>query len=177
MLSCHAKKAAGNNCGFAVFPDVLESLIARQHRRNDAARKYRATETVDLKTHAVIPGLVNAHTHAAMSLFRGLADDLPLMDWLNNHIWPAEAKWVSEAFVRAFPEALPPIEYGPDDHVLRPDANGWLRFHGRALKMPKALHHQPVAFRPRAQEDGMFDVYFCHQRFMRIDLRGPSREE
>ena len=67
---------------------------------NDAAKKYRATETVDLKTHAVIPGLVNAHTHAAMSLFRGLADDLPLMDWLNNHIWPAEAKWVSPDFVR-----------------------------------------------------------------------------
>jgi 5-methylthioadenosine/S-adenosylhomocysteine deaminase len=66
----------------------------------DAAKKYRATETVDLKTHAVIPGLVNAHTHAAMSLFRGLADDLPLMDWLNNHIWPAEAKWVSPDFVR-----------------------------------------------------------------------------
>ncbi len=66
----------------------------------DAAKKYRATETVDLNTHAVIPGLVNAHTHAAMSLFRGLADDLPLMDWLNHHIWPAEAKWVSESFVR-----------------------------------------------------------------------------
>src|SRR3989344_893618 len=66
----------------------------------DAAKKYRATETVDLKQHAVIPGLVNAHTHAAMSLFRGLADDLPLMDWLNSHIWPAEAKWVSPDFVR-----------------------------------------------------------------------------
>jgi 5-methylthioadenosine/S-adenosylhomocysteine deaminase len=66
----------------------------------DAAKKYRATETVDLPNHAVIPGLVNAHTHAAMSLFRGLADDLPLMDWLNHHIWPAEAKWVGEAFVR-----------------------------------------------------------------------------
>lgn len=67
---------------------------------NDATKKYRATETVDLKQHAVIPGLVNAHTHAAMSLFRGLADDLPLMDWLNHHIWPAEAKWVSPDFVR-----------------------------------------------------------------------------
>ncbi len=66
----------------------------------DAAKKYRATETVDLKHHAVIPGLVNAHTHSAMSLFRGLADDLPLMDWLNHHIWPAEAKWVSPDFVR-----------------------------------------------------------------------------
>ena len=66
----------------------------------DAAKHYRATETIDLPHHALIPGLVNAHTHAAMSLFRGLADDLPLMDWLNNHIWPAEAKWVGEAFVR-----------------------------------------------------------------------------
>ncbi|HSD95873.1 MAG TPA: TRZ/ATZ family hydrolase, partial [Sulfuricaulis sp.] len=66
----------------------------------DAAKHYRATETVDLPHHAVIPGLVNAHTHSAMSLFRGLADDLPLMDWLNNHIWPAEAKWVSPDFVR-----------------------------------------------------------------------------
>ncbi|MDH4135063.1 MAG: TRZ/ATZ family hydrolase, partial [Gammaproteobacteria bacterium] len=45
------------------------------------------------------PGLVNAHTHAAMSLFRGLADDLPLMDWLQNHIWPAEGRWVSAEFV------------------------------------------------------------------------------
>ena len=43
---------------------------------------------------------MNAHGHAAMSLFRGLADDLPLMTWLQNHIWPAEAKWVDEAFVR-----------------------------------------------------------------------------
>jgi len=66
----------------------------------NAAEQYRATEAIDLPNHALIPGLINAHTHAAMSLFRGLADDLPLMDWLNNHIWPAEAKWVGEAFVR-----------------------------------------------------------------------------
>jgi len=66
----------------------------------NAAKEYRATETIDLPHHALIPGLINAHTHAAMSLFRGLADDLPLMDWLNLHIWPAEAKWVGEAFVR-----------------------------------------------------------------------------
>jgi 5-methylthioadenosine/S-adenosylhomocysteine deaminase len=66
----------------------------------NAAKKYRATETIDLPHHALIPGLVNAHTHSAMSLFRGLADDLTLMDWLNHHIWPAEAKWVSPDFVR-----------------------------------------------------------------------------
>ncbi len=52
-----------------------------------------------LPDHVLIPGLVNLHTHAAMSLMRGLADDLPLMDWLSNHIWPAEAKHASAQFV------------------------------------------------------------------------------
>lgn len=50
--------------------------------------------------HALIPGLINAHTHAAMSLFRGIADDLPLMSWLEEHIWPLERQWVAETFVR-----------------------------------------------------------------------------
>jgi 5-methylthioadenosine/S-adenosylhomocysteine deaminase len=67
---------------------------------DDAAAKYRARDVVDLPNHVLIPGLVNAHTHAAMTLFRGLADDLALMDWLQNHIWPAEAAWVSPDFVR-----------------------------------------------------------------------------
>jgi len=48
---------------------------------------------------ALMPGLVNSHTHASMSLFRGMADDLTLMDWLNNYIWPAEGKWVSPKFI------------------------------------------------------------------------------
>lgn len=50
--------------------------------------------------HVLIPGLINTHTHAAMSLFRGMADDRPLMEWLENHIWPAEAKFVQRDFVR-----------------------------------------------------------------------------
>jgi 5-methylthioadenosine/S-adenosylhomocysteine deaminase len=49
-------------------------------------------EVLDARGMALVPGLVNAHTHAAMTLFRGFADDLPLMEWLENHIWPAEAK-------------------------------------------------------------------------------------
>lgn len=56
--------------------------------------------TVELPTHALLPGLVNAHTHAAMSLLRGIADDLPLMEWLEGHIWPAEGAHMSEQFVR-----------------------------------------------------------------------------
>lgn len=53
-----------------------------------------------LDQHALMPGLVNAHGHAAMSLLRGFADDYPLHSWLNEHIWPAEGKWVGEEFVR-----------------------------------------------------------------------------
>ncbi len=62
--------------------------------------KYQADNIHNLNKHALIPGLVNAHTHLAMTLFRGIADDLQLMDWLQNHIWPLEQKWMGEAFVR-----------------------------------------------------------------------------
>ncbi|MCK9800165.1 TRZ/ATZ family hydrolase [Pseudomonas sp. MAFF 302030] len=64
------------------------------------ALKLAASEVRELPGMLLSPGLINAHGHAAMTLFRGLADDLPLMTWLENHIWPAEAKWVDEAFVR-----------------------------------------------------------------------------
>ncbi len=64
------------------------------------AIKHPTLETRELPGMVLTPGLVNAHGHAAMSLFRGLADDLPLMTWLQQHIWPAEARWVNEDFVR-----------------------------------------------------------------------------
>jgi len=67
--------------------------------QDTALQNYRAETVHHLDQHVLIPGLVNAHTHAAMSLFRGLADDLPLMDWLQNHIWPAEGRWISSEFV------------------------------------------------------------------------------
>ena len=65
-----------------------------------AELKLSASEVRELPGMLLSPGLINAHGHAAMSLFRGLADDLPLMTWLEKHIWPAETKWVDEAFVR-----------------------------------------------------------------------------
>jgi len=65
----------------------------------EAVKRYDARNTVRLERHALIPGLVNLHCHAAMTLMRGLADDLPLMTWLTEHIWPAEAKHVSDEFV------------------------------------------------------------------------------
>jgi len=74
--------------------NILELLPAEQARA-----KYRPTSVHELPDHALIPGLINAHTHASMSLMRGLADDLPLMNWLNEHIWPAEGRWVNEEFI------------------------------------------------------------------------------
>src|SRR6267142_2572980 len=65
----------------------------------EAEGRYQAREHLRLDRHALIPGLVNLHTHAAMTLLRGLADDLPLMAWLKDHIWPAESRHVSPEFV------------------------------------------------------------------------------
>ena len=65
----------------------------------DARAAYAPRERVELKEHALIPGLINSHTHNPMTLLRGLADDLPLMVWLQEHIWPAEAKVLGPEFV------------------------------------------------------------------------------
>ncbi|NVZ09243.1 TRZ/ATZ family hydrolase [Allochromatium humboldtianum] len=65
----------------------------------EARRTIQAEQTVELPGHVLIPGLINAHTHASMSLLRGLADDLPLMTWLHEHIWPTEGRWVDAGFV------------------------------------------------------------------------------
>ena len=70
---------------------IMQQCEARTH--------FAPREVKKLPQHVLIPGLVNLHTHAAMTLLRGLADDLPLMEWLEQHIWPAEAKHVSAQFV------------------------------------------------------------------------------
>ena len=66
---------------------------------SDAKLTYTSDSIYNYDHHIIIPGLINTHTHATMTLFRGLANDLHLMDWLQNHIWPAEQKWVNEEFV------------------------------------------------------------------------------
>ncbi|MEI6416013.1 MAG: TRZ/ATZ family hydrolase, partial [Pseudomonadota bacterium] len=78
---------------------LREGRIAALIPTPSARRDWRAGETVELPGHLLIPGLVNAHTHAAMTLLRGMADDLPLKEWLQHHIWPAEARWVGRDFV------------------------------------------------------------------------------
>jgi 5-methylthioadenosine/S-adenosylhomocysteine deaminase len=64
------------------------------------AARYRAAETIEARDDIVLPGLINTHTHAPMVMYRGLADDLALMDWLQKYIFPAEAKTVSPELVR-----------------------------------------------------------------------------
>ncbi len=80
--------------------------IALQHGKivdilptEKANTQYHAEHNHDLTDHILFPGLINMHGHSAMTLMRGLADDLPLMTWLNDHIWPAEGQWMSENFV------------------------------------------------------------------------------
>jgi len=68
--------------------------------QSEARARYQATDDYELPAHALIPGLVNLHAHAAMSLMRGISDDLPLERWLRDVIWPTEARHVSPAFVR-----------------------------------------------------------------------------
>ncbi|MEY3219779.1 MAG: hypothetical protein RIT27_1136 [Pseudomonadota bacterium] len=95
-----------------VIPVDPEGVVLEQHAiaiqdgqiegilpADEAVRQFSARITHRLHNHALIPGLINAHTHAAMTLFRGFASDLPLMEWLQHHIWPAEQKWVGAEFV------------------------------------------------------------------------------
>ena len=84
-----------NDHSVAITGDRITAVLPRAEMR----RRCRAGRTLDLSTHALIPGLVNLHTHAAMTLMRGLSDDLRLMDWLEKHIWPTEARHVSAQFV------------------------------------------------------------------------------
>jgi len=71
--------------------EILDSSLA--------SNKYSATSVTHLDGHALLPGLINTHGHAAMTLMRGLADDLPMMTWLHEHVWPTEQKWISAEFV------------------------------------------------------------------------------
>jgi len=84
-----------DNHAVAVCGERIEAVLPAA----EIESRYPGAEVIDLAEHVLIPGLVNAHTHAAMSLMRGLADDRTLARWLNEHIWPAEARHVSAQFV------------------------------------------------------------------------------
>ena len=78
---------------------IRDGMIVDILPTTEAQKKYQAPRAQAFPHHVICPGFVNAHTHAAMNLLRGIADDMPLMAWLQNHIWPAETKWVNEEFV------------------------------------------------------------------------------
>src|SRR6059058_4029866 len=80
---------------------IAHGRIVALGQRAEIEKKYSARETVDASGRIVVAGLINGHTHIPMTLFRGLADDLDLQDWLTKYIFPAEARNVSEEFVRA----------------------------------------------------------------------------
>ncbi len=79
---------------------VTDGRIVDLLPQSSAREKYAPGATILRPDHILIPGLVNAHTHAAMTLFRGLADDLPLERWLRDGIWPAEGRWAGAEMVR-----------------------------------------------------------------------------
>jgi 5-methylthioadenosine/S-adenosylhomocysteine deaminase len=95
LITCEEDNAVLENHALIIhngkIKAILPSHFAKEH--------YTAPIIKNYSSHAIIPGLINAHTHIPMTFFRGLADDLALIDWLNNHIWPAEKKWLSPEFV------------------------------------------------------------------------------
>ena len=99
------------HCGWIITMDpqrsVLENYCLAVHEQRivglcpsaEAEHRYKAQTVKSLPRHALMPGLVNAHGHAAMTLLRGVADDLPLKQWLEEHIWPLESEHVGREFV------------------------------------------------------------------------------
>lgn len=79
---------------------VVGQNIEKVGKAEELGKKYKAKKVIAAGNSIIMPGLINTHTHAAMTYFRGLADDLPLDIWLNQHIWPAEAKYVNAEFVK-----------------------------------------------------------------------------
>jgi 5-methylthioadenosine/S-adenosylhomocysteine deaminase len=95
LISCEQNNQVLEDHALVIKDGIIKDILPSKQ----ASEKYQATTTQHYNTHAIMPGFVNSHTHVAMNLFRGLADDLALMDWLNHHIWPAEKAWVSHEFV------------------------------------------------------------------------------
>jgi 5-methylthioadenosine/S-adenosylhomocysteine deaminase len=138
----------------------------------EAAAKYAPRERLDFPEHALIPGLVNAHTHNPMTLLRGLADDLPLMTWLREHIWPVEAKVVGAGFVRdgvelAIAEMLRGGTTCCNENYFFPDAQAAAyRAHGFRARVGLPIVEFPSAWAQTRDE------YFDRALAVHDDLRG-----
>ncbi|MBX3641046.1 MAG: TRZ/ATZ family hydrolase [Nitrosomonas sp.] len=95
IIPVDIKNSIHNNHAIAVDQGKIIDVFPA----SETVNRYNPKRTVSLQNHILIPGFINLHTHAAMTLMRGLADDLPLMEWLNEHIWPAEQLHVNETYV------------------------------------------------------------------------------
>jgi 5-methylthioadenosine/S-adenosylhomocysteine deaminase len=96
ILPIVPSNAVLHSASIAVAGERILKLGDREH----VHAEYAAREVISLPDHALLPGLINAHGHAAMTLLRGFAEDAPLESWLSEQIWPTEARWVSPDFVR-----------------------------------------------------------------------------
>lgn len=94
IITCEPTNRVLENHALAIKDGKIHAILPSQ----EASTKYSG-KIEHYSSHALTPGFINSHTHIAMNVFRGLADDLELMDWLNNYIWPAEGKWVSHELV------------------------------------------------------------------------------
>lgn len=95
IITCEDQVSVLENHALAINNNKIHAILPSEQAR----KIYLANQEASYLTHAMLPGLINCHTHITMNLFRGLADDVELMDWLNNYIWPAEEKWVNHELV------------------------------------------------------------------------------
>lgn len=95
IITCEEYNEVLKNHALVIKNGRIHTIIPSEN----VNERFPAARQQLFPSHALLPGFVNCHTHLAMNVFRGLADDLELMDWLNNYIWPAEGKWVSESLV------------------------------------------------------------------------------
>ena len=150
---------------------VSEGVIVDVLPTADVQARYVPTRRVDMTGHIVLPGLVNAHCHAAMSLMRGMADDLALADWLQAHIWPKEAAHVSTAFVfdgslLAAAEMIRGGITACSDMYFFPDATARaLRQSGMRVQLALPVLEFPSAYAPDA------DAYLERGLGIRDNLR------
>ncbi len=142
------------NHSIAIAKGQIQAILPN----SDAKSQFINAKHVNLPTHAVTPGFVNSHTHAAMSLFRGVAEDLELNNWLQNYIWPLEGKWVSPDFVRsgtklAFAEMIKSGTTCINDMYMFPDAVGEVaRETGMRASLGMIVLEFPTAWAQMASE-------------------------
>src|SRR3990167_7770971 len=95
LITCEENNKILENHALVIKNGKIHALVPSK----SASTQYPEASVAHYPHHAILPGFINSHTHIGMGFFRGLADDLTLMDWLNHHIWPAEKQWVQHDFV------------------------------------------------------------------------------